>query len=74
MIGLLDILKKGELTEESLNSICQVNGKELTAVRTRINQLLKSKGDKERLKDLLAKPKVKIDSLNQDVLNELKDI
>jgi len=73
---LLDILFKKELTQEGLDQICLVNGKDVTATRNRLNQLIKSRGGKERLKDLLVVPnKYKdVDNVNQDILEQLKDI
>lgn len=70
---ILDLALKKQLTEETLKGVCLVNGKDLVSVRTRINQLLKSKGEKDRLNDLLVKPHLE-KSTNKAILDELKDI
>jgi hypothetical protein len=71
--NLLNMAIEKKLTENAFESICAVSGKEITSVRQRINQLLKSKGMKERLKDLLIVPKVEA-LKNKDILNELSNI
>lgn len=48
---VIKLLKDGNLDESSLLSLCLYDGKKLSNVRVRLNQMLKDSGDKRTLKD-----------------------
>ncbi len=70
---LLDMLVKGNMDLEQLQNICTLNNKNILYVRTRLNKLLKQKGNPSRVKGLLKVP-LNISQKNEQVLQELNDL
>ncbi len=68
---LLEMILSKELDHKSLMNICLINNRNITAVRTHLNQLLRNKGVKERVKDLIITP-YQVNNNNQEVSKDLE--
>lgn len=58
-----------KLTDDNLKIICDLNNKSLTAVKTRLNQMLRNSGVSERMKNLIQRP-IEFNQ-NQEILSKL---
>jgi hypothetical protein len=71
---VIKLLKDGNLDESSLLSLCLYDGKKLSNVRVRLNQMLKDSGDKRTLKDFFEESKkdAKLNTLHNN--SSIKDL
>jgi len=67
---LIDRLKNGEITKETLQEICLVNGLKYSSVCTMLNIKLTDLGIKETLSHFLAKPVKKVIHINDKGLKD----
>jgi len=68
---LLELTLAKQLDANSLSIVCEVSNKNIVNVKTRLNQMLRSNGTKDRVKNLIQKP-ILIQDSNKDILKELE--
>jgi hypothetical protein len=70
--NLIDRLTKGNLTPQIFNEVCLISNKKYRSVQTRINQILKERGETKTFKDFISLNNSQ--AKNQDRLGFSKDL
>ena len=70
---LYELTVNKQIDAKTLDIVCNVTNKNIVAVKTRLNQMLRNSGAKERMKHLIQRP-ISIPANNQELLNQLNEL